>query len=131
MNIQIDTVGDSYVEKNIKEFKKWFEAHKSKIIKMNMKMLNNKIHWIDDNKNRYKLHNIRGNYVLRRCEKNYYQDKHDLVNKLIALDTKINELNQILLKWSKLDVPSGAEPGNEGIVEELPKPVLSIKFPKV
>ena len=48
MTAIIDTVGDSFVEMNIKEFPRWFEAHRSDIGKMNMKTLNHKIHWIDE-----------------------------------------------------------------------------------
>ena len=92
-----------------------------------MKMLNNKIHWVDDSKNRFKLHLIKGNYILKRCSNDYFNDKHDFMNKLIELESKIKELNYTLENLIKSDTPDeAADPGKVGKVG-----TLSIKFPKV
>ena len=127
MSTFIDHVGNSYVEINIKEFKKWISENQQKIKNMNMKMLNNKIHWVDDSKNRFKLHLIKGNYILKRCSNDYFNDKHDFMNKLIELESKIKELNYTLENLIKSDTPDeAADPGKVGKVG-----TLSIKFPKV
>ena len=133
MEAYIDNIGDSYAEFNIKEFSGWLATHKNNLGKMSMKTLNHKIHWVDDDKNRYKLHCIRGKYILKRCSKDYYNDKHDFMNKLVDLERQLKELAQTLENFMRLDTPE-LEPGNvgsDGAGAELNPPVLDIRFPRV
>lgn len=129
MEAQVDLIGNSYVEMNIKEFIPWLRAHEQQLKNMSMKTLNHKIHWIDDNKNRFKLHHLRGKFVLKRCCQDYFNDKHDFMNKLVDLDRQLKELAYTFENLIKSETPL-AEPGKEGN-EEPPKPVLSMRFPKV
>ena len=124
--MSIDHVGDSYVELNVKDFFKWLNEHKQELATMNMKTLNHKIHWVDDGKNRYKLHCLRGKYVLKRCSTDYYNDKHDFMNKLYDLERQLKELAHTLENFIKSDTPE-EEPGNLGTAGGG----FDMRFPKV
>lgn len=135
----IDNFGDTTTEINIRNFPAWMNKNKNEIQKVNMKTLNYKIHWVDDDKNRYKLHRIKEKYVLKKCSKDYFNDKHDLINKFKELEVSVKELNQnlqILENFIKSETFSGADliTGIEGkppTSDELTNPVVLARFPRV
>ena len=94
-------VGDAYVEIELKDFDKWLAEHRAEVDKLQMKTFNYRFH-IVDGATRYKLHRIRGKYVIKQCSKDYFNDKHDLMNKFMELARAIKALEQMV---EKIEIP--------------------------
>ena len=99
-NIPVE-IGNSYVDIELKNFDEWLKQHKQEVDKLQMKTFNYRFHIVDGS-TRYKLHRIRGKYVVRQCSKDYFNDKHDLINKFIELASSIKALEKIV---DKVDIP--------------------------
>ena len=88
-----DHVGDNYTVIALSDWDKWFDEHKHELENLSMKLINNRFR-IYDGKNRYKLHKIRGKYIVKRCGPDEALTKHTIMNKVMELSAALLELKK-------------------------------------
>ena len=93
----IDSVGDNFTTISLSDWNKWFNEHKSHIQSINMKTFNHRFR-IYDGKVRYKLHKIKGKYIVKRCNPDNDITKHDIMNKFMELSVALLELKKQIEK---------------------------------
>ena len=89
----VDSIGNYFTVINLSDWSDWFNQHKNEIDSINMKTFNHRFR-IYDGKYRYKLHKIRGKYIVKRCSPDNDITKHDIMNKFMELSAALLELKR-------------------------------------
>ena len=89
----VDSVGEYFTVISLSDWNKWFSEHKNDIETINMKSFNHRFRIYDGN-NRYKLHKIKGKYIVKRCSPDNALTKHDIMNKFMELSAALLELKR-------------------------------------
>ena len=123
--VLIDDIGENIITLHKNQFPMWLAENKAKMDATTTKCINHRIRFFDG-KERYKVHKLRGQYVLRKASPEDLVDKHDMVNEIMKLQAEVRELN-MHMEWLEKFVkdPKGSE---EEFATASMKPVKMMKI---